>query len=58
MKYTTAYIFCLLTSAAALTAAFGHWEGLLSLLVTSTPGAIIYLAGVRDFKSWRWMDKK
>ena len=28
---------------------------LISTLMASLPGLIIYLFGVRDFKSWAWM---
>ena len=28
---------------------------LVATLVASLPGLIIYLFGVRDFKSWKWM---
>lgn len=28
---------------------------LISTLLFSSPGLIIYLIGVRDFKSWAWM---
>ena len=30
---------------------------IISTLLFSSPGLIIYLIGVRDFKSWAWMNE-
>lgn len=58
MKHTTAYLALLLIVTASLMLIFGTMKGLAALLACATPGAVIYLCGVRDFKSLRWMDEK
>ena len=58
MKHITAYLALLLIVTASLMLIFGTLKGLAALLACATPGAVIYLCGVRDFKSWRWMDEK